>query len=112
MTLKKIGFVTYLWCQVEPQITVVAERVFYEKWHFIAQAEPDLITETAGLAEVDKVFERESERNRFAEIDLHILCLVIDIGMRAKRNRARTDVSGAVKLHTFFCAFYGNCSQC
>ena len=70
-----------LWSEVEPQIAVVGESVLDKEWYFVAQAELNLRTETAGLAEVDQVLERECEGDGFTQVDLHVLGLVVDVGM-------------------------------
>ena len=87
----------YLWSQVEPQIAVVCQSVLHKQWDLIAQAEPDLRTQAAGLAEVDQVFERECEPDWLAEVDLDVLSLVFDVGVWPQSHRAVADVSAALE---------------
>lgn len=72
----------YLWSKIEPQIAVVGQSVLHKKWNFVAKAESDLGTEAASLAEVDQVLEREGECDGFREVDLDVLSLVFDVGVR------------------------------
>ena len=92
----------YLWSQIEPQIAVVGQSVLHQQRDLIAQAEPDLRAQAAGLAEVDQVFERECEPDRFAEVDLDVLALVFNVGVWSQRNRAVADVSAALERDAVF----------
>lgn len=52
---------TYLGCEVKPQVAVVLQTVLDEEGHLVGQAQLDLRRQTAGFAEVDEVLEREGE---------------------------------------------------
>jgi len=70
---------SYLGSQVEPQVAVVAQRVLDQQWHLIAEAQLHLLAEAARFAEVDKVLERERERDWLAEVDLDVLVRLVDV---------------------------------
>lgn len=57
------GSLTYLGGEVESEVAVVCERVLDHERHIGRKAQLDSARKTASLAEVDKVLEREGERD-------------------------------------------------
>lgn len=58
-----IGGLAYLGGEVESEVAVVCERVLDHERHISRKAQLDSAGKTASLAEVDKVLEREGERD-------------------------------------------------
>ena len=100
---------TYLRREIEPQIAVVGELVLNQQRHLITQAQLHLVREAASLAEVDEVLEGEREGDGLAELDVDVLRLVLDVGVRAQRDGAVADVAAACKLDAVLGGLDGDC---
>lgn len=98
---------SYLWCEVEPQVAVVRERILYEQRHLVRQAKPDPAGQATSLAEVGKVLEGESEGNWLGKLDADIVVWLVDVAVAAKGNGAGANVAIARELDTLLCALNG-----
>jgi hypothetical protein len=75
---------TYLGGQVKSQVAVVLQTVLHQEGNLVGEAQLDLVGQTAGLAEVDQVLERESERDGLGEVNLNVVLGVFDVGVAAQ----------------------------
>lgn len=99
---------THLRREVEPQVAVRLKLVLDKQRDFAGQAQPDVVGQTTGLAEVHKVLQREGEGNGFAEIDLDVLAGLVNVGVLSQLDGARTDVALAAEFDTLLCALDRN----
>lgn len=100
---------TYLWCEVEPQIAVVGKPILDKKRNLSRQAKLDAAGQTRSLAEVDKVLERKGQGNWLGKLNLDVGLWLVDVGVRAKSDGSRSNVTIASKLDAFFCALDRDC---
>jgi len=91
---------TYLWCQVESQITATGKTVLNKKRNLVGQAKLDSAGKTTGLAEVDEVFEGKGKRDWFTELNLNIVLWLIDVCVASESDSTVTDISVALELDT------------
>lgn len=75
---------TYLGCEVEPQIAVLLEGVLDKEWNLVGEAKLDCSRQAARLAEVDEIFERKSKRDGFGKIDCNIVLRLVNICMASQ----------------------------
>jgi hypothetical protein len=71
--------VTYLGGQVESEVTASSQSIFNQQRNLIGQAELDRLGKSSSLAEVYKVFEGESQGDRFGEFDFDVKVWLLDI---------------------------------
>jgi hypothetical protein len=74
---------TYLWGQVESEITASSELILNQQRNLIGEAELDRLGQTSSFAEVDKVFQGECERDGFGEFDIDVELGLVYIGVAA-----------------------------
>lgn len=83
----------YLRGQVEPQIAAASQVVLHKQRDLVAKADLDLVGEGRGLAEVDKILEREGQRHGLAQLNLDVLLGLLDVGVAAQRDGPVADVA-------------------
>lgn len=76
------------------------EAVLDQERHLVGQAYLDLVGQVGGLAESDKVFEREAEGDRLGHLDRDALRGLVGVGVASQGDGSVTDVAGARKLDT------------
>ena len=88
----------YLWREIESQVAVARERILNKQGHLSGKAQLDLLGKSCGLAKVDKVLERESQRHRLRQLNLHIQIRLLHVGVAAQRHGAIANVTIAREL--------------
>lgn len=91
-------------------MTLVLEGVFNQEWHLVGQADLDLVGEGRGLAEVDKVFEGERQRDRLAELNIDIQLGLVDVGMASEGDGTVTDVACAAEFDAVLARIDRDCN--
>jgi hypothetical protein len=86
---------TYLWRKVEPQETAASQTILYQERYFVRETYLNGFGQSLGLAEVDEVFEGESERDGLGELDVDVLLGVLDILVASQGNGAIANVAVA-----------------
>lgn len=75
---------TYLGSEVKSQVAVVLQTVLDEEGNLVGQAQLNVVGQTAGLAKVDQVLERECEGDGLGEVDLNVVFIVLHVGVAAQ----------------------------
>ena len=88
-----------------------AQSILHEQRYLIAEAQFHLTAQSARLAEVDQVFQRERQCDRLAERDFNVLVGLFHVRVRAQCDGPRADVAGAGELDALFRAFNRDCQS-
>jgi hypothetical protein len=99
----------YLGREVESQVAVVHQAVLDKQRDLAGQAELDRVGQTAGLAEVCEVLEREGEGDGLCEVDLDRVFGLLHVAALPELDGPRANVTLARELDSFFCALNRNC---
>lgn len=86
-----------------------SQIIINQKRYLLRETQPDLGRQTRRFAEVDQVFQRECERDRFREVDGYVLFGLVDVGVLSEGHRSAADVSLARELDAFFGGFDNDC---
>jgi hypothetical protein len=78
------------------------QTIFDQQRDLVGQAKLDLIGQTAGFAEIDKVFERECEGDGLCQVDIDVVFGLINIGVAAQVDHTRADITLALELDAVF----------
>jgi hypothetical protein len=103
--------ITYLWREVETQITASRQGVLDQQGHLVGEADLDLGRQRRGLAEVDEVLEGEGERDGLAELDLDRLVRLLDARVLPQRDGPVADVALARELDAVLAGVDGDCAE-
>lgn len=101
--------VTYLWREVEAQITAASQNVLDKQGHLVGEADPDRGRQSRGLAEVDEVLEGEGEGDGLAKLDLDRLVGLLHARMLPQRDRPVANVALAGELDAVLVCVDGDC---
>jgi hypothetical protein len=102
---------THLWREIESQIAASGKVVLHQQWHFVGQADLDLVGEPGRLAEVDQVLKGEGEGDGFGEFDFDALHRLVDVLVAPQRNRAVSNVAIARELDAVFGGLDRDCER-
>ena len=92
-------------------MTTSIQPILNQERDLLREAKLDLVRQALGLAKVEKILDRECERDRLSQADRHALLGVLDIVMLADGDRSVADFTLAGKLDAVFAGFNQNCSQ-
>jgi hypothetical protein len=101
--------VTCLRSQVESKVTAASESVLDQQRDLVGEAELDRLGEAGGFAEVDEIFQREGQGDRFGEFDFDIELWLFDIVVASQSNSTISNITIAGELHTVFGGFDRDC---
>lgn len=99
---------TNLGCQVEAQVTSACYEILHQERHFVREADLDSVRERLRLAEVDKVFQGEGERDGLGQLDVDIQVLLIGILVVSQGDGTIANIAGARELNTILGGLNGN----
>jgi hypothetical protein len=95
--------------EVEAQVAGACNLVLNQEWHFVGEADLDLVRKTDRLAEVDEVLEGESERDGLCQLNGDVVIRLVEVGVGAQHDRAVTNVTTACKLNTVLGSLDDDC---
>lgn len=92
-------------------MTLVLKGIFDQEWHLVGQADLDLVGESRGLAEVDKVFQRKCQRDRLAELNFDIQLGLINVGVASEGDGTVANVARAAELDAVLARIDRDCNK-
>lgn len=88
---------------------MTGDVVLHKKRDFVGEADADLVRQTGGLAEVDKVLEGKSKGDRLTQLNLNVFLGLVEIGVASEGHGAVTDITVACELDTVLGSLNHHC---
>ncbi len=102
-------WLNYLRSQVESEITASSQSVLHQQRDLVGKAKLDRFGKPRSLAEVDKVFQREGQGDRFGKLDLNVHLWFLDVAMASQSDGTVSNITRAGELDTVLGCFDGDC---